>query len=46
MTDEKIARINQLAKKSKAGGLTPAEQAGALYDKEQEEAEGPDGAQK
>ena len=28
------------------GELTPAEQAGALYDKEQEEAEGPDGAQK
>lgn len=27
MTDEKIARINELAKKSKAGGLTPQEQA-------------------
>ena len=27
MTDEKIARINELAKKSKAGELTPAEQA-------------------
>ena len=25
MTDEKIARINELAKKSKAGELTPAE---------------------
>ena len=27
MTDEKIARINELAKKSKAGELTPEEQA-------------------
>ena len=27
MTDEKIARINALAKKSRAGGLTEAEQA-------------------
>ena len=30
MTDEKIARINELAKKSKAGELTPAEQAEQL----------------
>lgn len=27
MTDEKIARINALAKKAKTDGLTPAEQA-------------------
>ena len=27
MTDQKIARINELAKKARAEGLTPAEQA-------------------